>query len=121
MRPTTDLSRFSNPDFDRGASRLKELAWMVVSALFFRHSLAIWNGAKVWWLRRFGAKVGKGVRLKPSVQIKFPWKLEIGNHCWIGEHVWIDNLAPVKLGNHVCLSQGAFLLTGNHNYTRAYL
>ncbi|MCB9282995.1 MAG: colanic acid biosynthesis acetyltransferase WcaF [Lewinellaceae bacterium] len=116
----TDLSSFSNPDFRRGASGLKEIAWYLVSSLFFRHSLALgkFPGFKAWLLRRFGAKVGKAVVIKPSVQIKFPWKLTIGDHSWIGEHVWIDNLAPVTIGSNVCLSQGALLLTGNHDYKK---
>ena len=56
--------------------------------------------------------------IKPYVNIKYPWFLELGNHIWIGEKVWIDNLAMVKIGNNVCLSQGAFLITGNHDYTK---
>ncbi|MCB9307747.1 MAG: colanic acid biosynthesis acetyltransferase WcaF [Lewinellaceae bacterium] len=111
-----DLSQFRNEWFDRGAPRWKELCWMVVSAVFFRHSLGIWNGAKCGWLRIFGARVGRGVLIKPQVQIKFPWKLGIGDNCWIGEHTWIDNLAEVTLGANVCISQGAMLLTGNHDY-----
>jgi putative colanic acid biosynthesis acetyltransferase WcaF len=62
--------------------------------------------------------VGKGVIIKPTVKIKYPWFLEIGDHCWIGEDVWIDNLAKVTIGNNVCLSQGCLLLTGNHNYNK---
>ena len=112
------LNTFQNPDFNRGASRWQELLWMIASALFFRHSLAVWNGGKVWLLRRFGARVGQGVRIKPSVHIKFPWKLRIGDHIWIGEKVWIDNLAEVTIGDHVCISQEAYLLTGNHNYKK---
>ena len=116
---TQDLQSFQNKNFDRGASKLKELLWMIVSRLFFSHSLALWNGSKIWWLKIFGAKVGKGVVIKPSVQIKFPWKLEVGNHVWIGEKAWIDNLAQVTIANNVCISQEAYLLTGNHNYKKA--
>ena len=68
-------------------------------------------------LRLFGAKVGRGVVIKPLVRIKNPWRLIIGNYCWIGEEVWIDNIEQVVIGNNVCLSQGAILLTGNHDYT----
>ena len=68
-------------------------------------------------LRSFGAKIGDGLIIKPKVRIKNPWRLIIGNHCWIGESVWIDNLEDVTIGNNVSLSQGAMLLTGNHDYT----
>lgn len=70
-------------------------------------------------LSAFGAKIGKGVMIKPYVNIKYPWRLIIGDHCWIGENVWIDNLVNVELGPNVCLSQGAMLLTGNHNYKKS--
>lgn len=116
--PKVDLSSYRNPEFDRGNPRWKEFCWILVSALFFQNPLSLWNGLKIWWLRRFGAKVGRGVLIKPGVQIKFPWRLSIGDHSWIGEHVWIDNLAPVSIGPHVCISQGAFILTGNHNYKK---
>jgi len=112
------LSTFDNASFDRGRSRVVEFAWMLVSALAFRHSLAVWSGLKVAILRVFGAQVGTGVIIKPSVQIKFPWKLVIGNDVWIGEHVWIDNLDMVTIGSDVCISQGAMLLCGSHDYRR---
>jgi putative colanic acid biosynthesis acetyltransferase WcaF len=54
--------------------------------------------------------------MKTGVKIKFPWRLTIGNHVWIGEDTWIDNLANVTIENHVCLSQGVYLCTGNHNW-----
>lgn len=69
-------------------------------------------------LKSFGAKIGQGLVLKPRVTIKYPWKLAIGDHVWIGEKVWIDNLDDVTLGNHVCISQGALLLCGNHNFKK---
>lgn len=68
-------------------------------------------------MRFFGAKVGIGVVIKPKVNIKYPWNLEIGDHCWIGEEVWMDSLDYIVLKNSVCVSQGAYLLTGNHDYT----
>lgn len=115
-RVKVNLGIYQNKEFDRKASKVKELLWILCSALFFQHSLAGWNGLKIWLLKRFGAKVGQGVLFKPNVRIKFPWKLEIGQHVWIGEEVWIDNLDQVRIADHVCLSQGAMLLCGNHNY-----
>jgi putative colanic acid biosynthesis acetyltransferase WcaF len=112
------LSKFNNDSFNRGRSRLVELAWMVASALLFRHSLAIWSGLKVAVLRGFGARIGTGVLIKPGVQIKFPWKLAVGNDVWIGEHVWIDNLDMVTIGSDVCISQAVMLLCGSHDFKR---
>jgi putative colanic acid biosynthesis acetyltransferase WcaF len=68
-------------------------------------------------LRFFGAAVGEGVVIKPGVRVKYPWKLKIGKHCWLGEDAWIDNIAPIVLGDNVCLSQGAYLCTGSHNWS----
>ena len=69
-------------------------------------------------LRIFGARIGKGGKIKNNIKISEPWNLSIGDHCWIGENVWIDNLASVKIGNRVCISQGVYLCTGNHNYKK---
>lgn len=60
--------------------------------------------------------MGKGVIIKPKVTIKYPWFLEVDENTWIGEHVWIDNLTMVRIGKNCCISQGALLLCGNHDY-----
>jgi len=70
-------------------------------------------------LQLFGAKIGTGIRIKPRLHVTSPWMLRVGNHCWLGEDLWIDNLIEVLIGDHVCLSQGAYLCTGNHDYRRS--
>ena len=55
--------------------------------------------------------------IKPGVRVKYPWLFEAGENCWLGEDRWIDNLAPVKLGSNVCVSQGAYFCTGNHDWS----
>lgn len=114
----TDLSKYDNSWYDPGRGMVIRLLWFWVNAAFLRNPLNPSGGIKKFWLKLFGAKIGKGVVIKPAVNIKYPWHLEIGDHCWIGENAWIDNLVPVKLGPNVCLSQGAMLLTGNHNYKK---
>jgi putative colanic acid biosynthesis acetyltransferase WcaF len=56
------------------------------------------------------------VVIRPGVRVKYPWRLRIGNNSWLGEDCWIDNLAHVHIGNNVCLSQGSYLCTGNHDW-----
>ncbi|MGC8886308.1 MAG: WcaF family extracellular polysaccharide biosynthesis acetyltransferase [Verrucomicrobiia bacterium] len=112
-----DLSRFSNEWYKPG-SIIKRALWYIANILFFKSSVPYPSKIKVALLRIFGAKVGNGVVIKSSVNIKYPWFLEIGNNSWIGEEVWIDNLTDVKIGNNVCISQGVYLCTGNHNYKK---
>jgi putative colanic acid biosynthesis acetyltransferase WcaF len=113
----TQLSSY-NIDWYKPGNRFKIVLWYFVNVLFFINPLNPLSGLKCFLLRRFGAKVGKGVMIKPGVNIKYPWMLEIGDFVWIGEEVWIDNLTWVSIGSNVCISQGAMLLTGNHNYKK---
>ena len=112
------LLNYNNNDYNVGKNKIIAVAWYIINSLVFQSSLIPFSGLKVRLLRLFGAKIGLGVRIKPSVNIKYPWKLEVGDYTWIGEGVWIDNLALVIIGSNACLSQGAMLLTGNHNYKK---
>lgn len=114
----TDFSKYDNTWYHPG-KKVVCVLWYFVNVVFFVSHIIPSSGLKIWLLKLFGAKVGHGVVIKPGVNIKYPWKLEIGDHCWIGEKVWIDNLAKVKIGNNVCLSQGAMLLCGNHDYKKS--
>jgi putative colanic acid biosynthesis acetyltransferase WcaF len=114
----TDLSTYNNSPFQPGGNAIKRVLWYYVNALFFKTSLIPFSGFKVFLLRSFGAKVGKSVTIKPCVNVKYPWNLTIGHHTWLGENVWIDSLVPVIIGNNVCISQGAVILTGSHNYKK---
>lgn len=112
------LGSFRSDNFDRGASRAKEFLWLVISELLVAGPVpgSRWRAAL---LRAFGAKIARGTVFKPRVRIKFPWRLEIGADSWIGEGVWIDNLAPVRIGHDVCISQEAYLCTGNHDWSKS--
>ena len=111
-----DLSRYDNSWYDPGGSGIKRVVWYFVNAVFIKSHFNPVSGIKVRLLRLFGAKIGRGVVIKPGVNVKYPWLLSIGDYSWIGEDVWIDNLAQVTIGSNCCISQGAMLLCGNHNY-----
>lgn len=112
----TDLGKYDNSWYNPGGTAIKRLLWYFCNALFFKTHLNPISSVKIKLLRMFGAKVGIGVVIKPGINIKYPWNLSIGDNSWIGEDVWIDNLAQVTIGSNCCLSQGAMLLCGNHNF-----
>jgi putative colanic acid biosynthesis acetyltransferase WcaF len=110
-----DLAPYTTGEFHRGRPALVELAWLLAQALFVSSWLPGSLQRRVL-LRLFGASLGKGVVIKPGVRVKFPWRLTVGDHSWIGEDVWIDNLGVVEIGRNCCLSQGAYLCTGSHDW-----
>ena len=112
-----DLSKFDNSWYDPGRGRIIRGIWYLVNVIIFQNPLNTSSALKAALLRAFGAKVGKGVVLKPSINIKYPWNLEIGDCSWIGEGVWLDSLALIQIGRNCCISQGAYLCTGNHDWT----
>ncbi len=115
--PSVDLSRFDNSWYRPGRSRLTQALWFLLGLPLLRCSWLPGSRYRRVLLRLFGAKIGRGVVIKPGVRVKYPWRLTIGAFSWIGEDVWIDNLADIRIGSHACISQGAYLCTGNHDWS----
>lgn len=114
-----DLSRFRRPTIEGNRGPVWRAAWYLVNALVFQGAILglLPSRAKALLLRGFGARVGSGFVCKPRVSIKYPWFLEIGDNVWLGELAWIDNHCRVTIGSDVCISQGACIFTGNHDWT----
>ena len=112
-----DLARYDNSWYDPGRSLATRSLWMFVGLPVFRSTWCASSAVRCALLRMFGAKIGRHVVIRGQVTVKYPWHLIVGDHTWIGEKVWIDNLTTVRLGKDVCLSQAAYLCTGNHDWT----
>ena len=103
---------------ERGKNIIIEMFWL----LFFRPLVSSYIPGSKWRkfiLILFGAQIGTSVKLFPGIKIKMPWKLLIGDYSWIGEEAWIDNISPVEISDNVCISQGVYLCTGNHNFKKS--
>jgi putative colanic acid biosynthesis acetyltransferase WcaF len=114
---TPDLSAFDNSRYHPGRPHAVQALWFFFGLPLLRCGVIPMSAFRVLLLRLFGAQIGRGVVIKPSVRVKYPWRLRVGAHSWIGEDVWIDNLALVRVGSNVCISQGAYLCTGNHDWS----
>lgn len=117
-RGTVRLKDYDNSWYDPGRGFPTRALWMAVSGLFFQTWFPWPSSVKSGLLRLFGAKVGVRVVIKPRVTIKYPWNVEVGDDCWIGENVWVDSLARVTLGRNVVLSQDCLVETGNHDWSK---
>jgi putative colanic acid biosynthesis acetyltransferase WcaF len=111
-----DLSVSDKAGYTIGRPRYTLLLWYFVGSPLMSSYWLPFSAFKVFILRLFGANIGKGVYLKPGIKVKFPWRLTVGDYSWIGEDAWIDNMAEVSIGSHACVSQGAYLCTGNHDW-----
>jgi putative colanic acid biosynthesis acetyltransferase WcaF len=110
------LDRYTKGDYHPGANICIRVLWYFLGSPLLRWELIPFSWIRVVVLRVFGARIGRGVRIKPGVRIKHPWRFELGDFSWLGEKAWIDNIAPVSIGAHCCISQNAYLCTGNHDW-----
>jgi putative colanic acid biosynthesis acetyltransferase WcaF len=112
-----DLTLTTNRDYVPGRSNVVRAMWVIVEALVLLVPVVTSYRLKRTVLRLFGARVGAGVIIKPGVHVKYPWRLRVGDNCWLGERCWIDDMEDVTLGDNVVVSQGAYLCTGNHDWS----
>lgn len=115
--PQVDLSRYQNSEYDPGRPWIVRLIWFLIGLPLLRCPVIPSSSFRRMLLRAFGAEIGEGVVMQQNFCVKYPWNLKVGNHSWFGEECWIDNLVPVTIGSNVCISQGAYLCTGNHDWS----
>lgn len=114
-----DLARSRTPPGFRGRSAAFVQLWWIVQDTFFALSPQFLYGWRRFLLRLFGAKIGKGVLIRQSVRITYPWKLEIGDYSWVGDFAELYTLGPITIGRNAVVSQYSYLCTGSHDFTTA--
>jgi putative colanic acid biosynthesis acetyltransferase WcaF len=111
-----DLSRYDQSWFDRGRSGIVIVLWEIVQRVLIHGSLQPMYGWRRFWYRVFGARIGRGVLIRATVTCTYPWKLSIGDHAWIGEHVTLYTLDRIDIGANAVVSQHSYLCTGTHDH-----
>lgn len=111
-----DLSKYDQSNFDRGRPTWFILLWWLVQAIAFPLSLHNFSFFRCWLLRLFGAKIGKKVVIRPTARFTYPWKVEIGDHSWIGYDVSFYSIDRIRIGSHCVISQKSYLCTASHDF-----
>jgi putative colanic acid biosynthesis acetyltransferase WcaF len=109
------LDFFELPTGFRGRSGIWCQFWWLVRSCLFATSPQFMYGWRRFLLRAFGAKIGQGVIIRPSVHVTYPWKLTVGDHAWIGDDVDLYTLGEITIGAHAVVSQRSYLCTGSHD------
>ncbi len=118
MSPTRviDLSLAPGAPEPLRRSKWVTFSWSLVELLLVSNRLQISSSLRAWALRKYGAKIGTGVVMRPRLRVKSPWNLEIGDRCWIGDGVWFHNRDRITVGSDVSISQETYLTTGAHAF-----
>lgn len=112
------LSYFRLPVGFRGRSAIVVQLWWLVQSSLFAMSPQFMYGWRRFLLKLFGADIGVGVLIRPSVRVTYPWKVKIGNNTWIGDHAELYSLGEIVIGNDVVISQKSYLCAATHDYTK---
>jgi putative colanic acid biosynthesis acetyltransferase WcaF len=113
-----DLSQFSVPVSFRGRNKFTVQLWWIVQSTLFAWSPQFLYGFRRFLLKAFGAKIGRNVLIRSSVKITYPWFLEVGDYCWIGDDCTLYNLCKITIGKNVALAHKVYLNTGGHDYKK---
>ena len=111
-----NLKAFKVPKEFRGRSPVYVQLWWIVQSSIFKHSPQFAYGLRRSLLRIFGAQIGKGVIIRPSVTVTYPWKVSLGDYVWIGDDVVLYSLGPIEIQSNAVVSQKSYLCTGDHDY-----
>jgi len=115
-----DLSYFSVGTGFTLVTKIRIAMWFIVQHVIFKASLFP-SPLRPTLLRIFGSSIGRRVIIRRGVRVHFPWNLELGDDCWIGEEVWVINHEKVKIGSNICISQRSIICSGGHDYRSASL
>ena len=96
------------------ANKLERAAWALVWLLLARPTPPQLHGWRRLLLRLFGAEIGAGVRIYPSVRVWLPRRLRIGEGALIGPGVELYNQGVITIGPCSVISQRAYLCASTH-------
>tara|TARA_B100001027_G_C16267083_1_gene332714 strand:- start:141 stop:689 length:549 start_codon:yes stop_codon:yes gene_type:complete len=111
-----ELNKYKTPKGFRGKPKIIVQIWWLAETFLVNMSPQFMFGWRRFLYRLFGAKIGKKVKIRPSVKTTYPWKVEIGDYSWIGDEVRLYSLGKITIGKNTVISQKSYLCTASHDY-----
>jgi putative colanic acid biosynthesis acetyltransferase WcaF len=101
--------------FSKG-NKIARFIWNFVWYFFFKPTPRwAFNSWRIFLLKLFGAKIGKGSIVLPTCTIWAPWNLTLGEYSVLGDYVDCYCMDKITIGSKVAISQRTFLCTGTHD------
>jgi putative colanic acid biosynthesis acetyltransferase WcaF len=117
--PYQDLETFHLPKGFRGRPAWFVQLWWLVDSTLFRCSPQYFYGWRAFLLKLFGARLGKGVLLRPTVRVTYPWKVTLGDFSWIGDDAVLYSLGEIDIGKNVVISQQCYVCAAQHDISQS--
>lgn len=89
--------------------------YKIIDQLFIKTTPKFMHSWRVVLYKLFGAKIGTGVKISSSAKLLYPWNIEIGNYCWIGDNVELYSVDKIIIGNNVAFAHNVFVATAAHD------
>jgi len=97
-------------------STLGRAVWGVCEATVFRYSPTVLHCWRRQLLRAFGARIGPGAHVYPSVRVWAPWNLEMEVESCLGPNVDCYCVSKVVVRSMATVSQYSHLCTATHDF-----
>lgn len=93
--------------------------YKMIDLLFIKTTPKFLHVWRVFLYKLFGAKIGLDVKISSSAKLLYPWNIEIGDYCWIGDNVELYSVDKIKIGNNVAFAHNIFVATAAHDVYKA--
>lgn len=108
-------SRQACPSRHGWPNKAARALWGIAWFFLFRPSPVPFRAWRRFLLRCFGARIGAGAKVMPSVRIWAPWNLTVDEEGAIGDFADCYCVAPIHVGAHATVSQYAHLCAASHD------
>src|SRR3990167_4735659 len=97
---------------NRGVNVLLDFEIMILNLI---SCLVPLHSVRKFAFRLAGIKIGKNSFIHMGTRFFLPINIEIGEGTIIGDHVFLDGRAPLKIGDHVDIASQVLIYNSEHN------